>query len=92
MEMLSQFPEATDFAPANLAQLATLFDERGTANLPPTYDIAKRVYDSYTRYYHHAVPFDADALHGPWQRCTDDPRCTASRDRVLAMGVSLPLR
>lgn len=91
VELLRQFSAATDFAPANLAQLATLFDEQGTANLPPTYDYAKRVYDSFTRYYHHAVPFDADALHGPWQRCVGDPRCAASLDRVLAMGVSLPL-
>ena len=75
-----------DFSQRTLFLLGTLFTPNGTAELPGTFDYAERVRDVFTRYYHHAAPFAGAALHGPWLRCTNDPRCDAARNEVLSTG------
>lgn len=82
---------AADLSFNTLFRLTTLFDERLTAVLPGEFDFARRVYESFTQRYHHAAPFDAGALHGPWTRCADDPRCAAELPRIRDIGVDLPL-
>lgn len=84
-----EYPQA-DLSSNTLFRLRTLFDERMTAELPGEFDFARRVREAFVGRYHHAAPFDADALHGPWNRCTDDPRCADELARVRDTGVRLP--
>jgi len=74
-----------------LPHLAKLFDASGTSDLPPTYEYAESVAKLFLHAYAHALPFDAGALHGPWQRCAaaGDERCRERLAQIDALGVEL---
>jgi hypothetical protein len=77
---------------ALLPYIARLFDEGGTSDLPAEYSYAEQVAKLFVTHYAHALPFDARALHGPWQRCADagDEQCRERLPAILALGVELP--
>jgi spermidine synthase len=71
-----------------LSSLALLFDPVLAGQLDPIYEIANGVLRMFSKHYHHAAPFDARALHIPWERCSDDLRCASELDRVKGLGVA----
>jgi spermidine synthase len=77
---------ARPLSSANLARIVALFSAEGTVGPQATYEVASRVEEVFKAFYHHAVPFDAAALHGPWERCRADPRCAEQLPRILSQG------
>jgi predicted membrane-bound spermidine synthase len=75
-----------------LERLAALYGADPTAEMSPAYELAEDLRRVFVRYYHHAAPFRAEALHAVWRRCAGrDPRCADRLDRVLGEGVAPPL-
>jgi spermidine synthase len=78
-------------APA-LAHLAALYGADATADMPPTYELARDLARVYAKYYHHAAPFPSSSLHAAWERCAArDARCADELPRVRELGLAAPL-
>lgn len=84
-----QTAAAQEVSAGLLSKLSTLFDASGTADVPGEYDYVRRIARSFGDYYHHAAPFDAEALHGALRRC-GEPRCGSLRAETENWGISPP--
>jgi len=74
--------------PESVQEIADLYGPGTGAQAPATFEFASKLSDVYTRYYHHAAPFDPASLHRAWQRCAEsDARCSERLDEMLAQGL-----
>jgi spermidine synthase len=75
--------------PGIVQGLSLLFRDEAQADAPNSFEFATDLTAAFLKYYHHAAPFNAEALHESWRRCArEDSRCARQLESALAMGKS----
>ena len=59
---------------ATIQSLMDLFDASRASNRTVSLAEARLASDTFSRFYHHAAPFDRGALLAHWEACARDPR------------------
>lgn len=81
-----------DLDEATIRALVPLFEaDRSAARGPITAEAAWRATNLYSEYYHHAAPFDPDALTATWERCHDSQTPRAGT-LTCAVGFEVAIR
>jgi hypothetical protein len=88
---MRRFPAVADqLSPDRLAKLTWLFDAGTLPDAPYDYKSAARGSRLFVDHYHHAAPFDGQALAAIWSHCSGDDRCQNGADRHRDMGTPRP--
>lgn len=83
-ERLMRDPKfAAVLEPTDFARLQFLLEGGRTTGTPPC-DAAPRIAELFVQDYHHAAPFQRDALRRVWDRCRADPGVGAARAALEA--------